>query len=282
MGRVSRAGRETRRVRLAGVAKSQEHHATVSRHRGGRVARRREDRCPRRRDRRARRRRPSVVPGLHHSSFADVSVVYYAFDLLYLNAATSPVRRSTTAARRSGASSATRACAVGAAAGDARADCVGRAAAWVSKGSWRNEAAPPTRPAGGSDAWIKVRFAKHQEFVIGGFKPNATNFDSLLVGCYEGSKLVCAGRVRSGFTPQSRVEVFREIGALEVKRCPFANLPSSTRTHWGEGITAEEMERLRWVTRDASRRSPSRSGRVTAACVTRRSWACARTNARGT
>jgi ATP-dependent DNA ligase len=36
--------------------------------------------------------------------------------------------------------------------------------------------------------------ANHQEFVIGGFKPNTTNFDSLLVGCYEGSKLVCGGK----------------------------------------------------------------------------------------
>jgi len=32
-------------------------------------------------------------------------------------------------------------------------------------------------PAGRrSEAWVKVRFAKHQEFVIGGFRPNATSF----------------------------------------------------------------------------------------------------------
>jgi bifunctional non-homologous end joining protein LigD len=96
-------------------------------------------------------------------------------------------------------------------------------------------------------AWIKVRFAKHQELVIGGFKPNATSFDSLLVGFYEGAKLLCAGKVRSGFTPRLRDDVFREIHPLVVKRCPFANLPSGTRTHWGEGITAEEMKTLRWV-----------------------------------
>ena len=53
-----------------------------------------------------------------------------------------------------------------------------------------------------------MRFAQHQEFVIGGFKPNAANFDSLLVGYYEGRKLMCAGKVRSGFTPHLRAQVF--------------------------------------------------------------------------
>jgi hypothetical protein len=32
-------------------------------------------------------------------------------------------------------------------------------------------------------------------------------------------------------------------------RCPFVNLPNGTgRRHWGEGITAEDMTTLRWVT----------------------------------
>jgi ATP-dependent DNA ligase len=29
--------------------------------------------------------------------------------------------------------------------------------------------------------------------------------------------------------------------------CPFVNLPSSKTSHWGEGITAEDMAKLRWV-----------------------------------
>jgi ATP-dependent DNA ligase len=33
-----------------------------------------------------------------------------------------------------------------------------------------------------------------------------------------------------------------------VARCPFANLPNSTgRGRWGEGVTVEDMETLRWV-----------------------------------
>ena len=83
-----------------------------------------------------------------------------------------------------------------------------------------------------SDAWVKVRFAKHQELVIGGFKPNAANFDSLLVGYYDGSVLLCAGKVRSGFTPHLRADVFTRIRGLELPRCPFANLPSTRRGRW--------------------------------------------------
>jgi bifunctional non-homologous end joining protein LigD len=34
---------------------------------------------------------------------------------------------------------------------------------------------------------------------------------------------------------------------LLTPKCPFANLPTSRTSHWGEGITAEEMTVLRWV-----------------------------------
>jgi bifunctional non-homologous end joining protein LigD len=29
--------------------------------------------------------------------------------------------------------------------------------------------------------------------------------------------------------------------------CPFSNLPNSKKSHWGEGITAEQMKEHRWV-----------------------------------
>jgi len=102
-------------------------------------------------------------------------------------------------------------------------------------------------PGKRTEAWVKVKFNKRQEFVVGGFKPNATAFDSLLVGYYEGRQLCFAGKVRAGFTPASRAELFRRIAGDETRRCPFVNLPSSATSHWGEGITEEEMTRLRWV-----------------------------------
>jgi bifunctional non-homologous end joining protein LigD len=97
-------------------------------------------------------------------------------------------------------------------------------------------------------AWRKVRFARRQEFVIGGYKPNGNGFDSVLVGYFEKRRLFYAGKVRAGFTPRTRTDLFASIANLEAKRCPFVNLPNSTgKSHWGEGITAEEMVNLRWV-----------------------------------
>jgi bifunctional non-homologous end joining protein LigD len=102
-------------------------------------------------------------------------------------------------------------------------------------------------PGRRSPSWVKVKFNRRQEFVIGGFKPNATSFESVLVGYYEGKRLLFAGKVRAGLTPHVRTEIFRRIAPSQTGRCPFANLPSSRSGHWGEGITEEDMGKLRWV-----------------------------------
>ena len=35
---------------------------------------------------------------------------------------------------------------------------------------------------------------------------------------------------------------------LLTDKCPFANLPSSKKSHFGEGVTAEDMKKLKWLT----------------------------------
>lgn len=99
-----------------------------------------------------------------------------------------------------------------------------------------------------SPDWQKVRLRKGQEFVIGGFRPGMHPFESVLVGYYEGKKLMFAGKVRPGFTPATRAEVWKLIQRDQIADCPFANLPDALKKgRWGEGITAEEMKTLRWV-----------------------------------
>ena len=99
-----------------------------------------------------------------------------------------------------------------------------------------------------SRTWLKVRFSKRQEFVIGGYKPAGAAFDSVLVGYFRGRQFVYAGKVRAGLTAHTRAEVFERIRDLTIDKCPFVNLPNSDgRSHWGEGITAEDMKSLRWV-----------------------------------
>lgn len=56
-----------------------------------------------------------------------------------------------------------------------------------------------------------------------------------------------AGKVRQGLNPASRKHLFETLSAAETARCPFANLPSSKRSHFGEGVTAEDMKKLRWL-----------------------------------
>jgi hypothetical protein len=53
--------------------------------------------------------------------------------------------------------------------------------------------------------------------------------------------------VHGGFTPALRESVFKQFRGLETKRCPFRNLPESLRGQWGEGLTAADMEKCRYL-----------------------------------
>jgi bifunctional non-homologous end joining protein LigD len=99
-----------------------------------------------------------------------------------------------------------------------------------------------------SDKWLKVKFSRRQEFVVGGYKPANAGFDSVLVGYYDGRRLYYAGKVRAGFTTHSRAELMRRLAPLGRRSCPFVNLPSTKSSHWGEGVSAEDMAALEWVT----------------------------------
>jgi bifunctional non-homologous end joining protein LigD len=69
-------------------------------------------------------------------------------------------------------------------------------------------------PGKRTGACVKVKFSPRQDFVVGGFKPNDADFDSLLVGYYDDGKLRFAGKVRAGFTPHLPRAVFELIGPL--------------------------------------------------------------------
>lgn len=93
-------------------------------------------------------------------------------------------------------------------------------------------------------AWVKYKVNKGQEFVIGGYTPN-NPFDSLIVGYYEGERLLYAAKVRNGFVPQLRRDVATKFKGLEIDACPFANLPERKRTQWA--LTKEEMKNCVWL-----------------------------------
>jgi bifunctional non-homologous end joining protein LigD len=98
-----------------------------------------------------------------------------------------------------------------------------------------------------SGSWIKYRVNRGQELVIGGYIPGAHGLDSIVVGFYKGKDLVYVARVRNGFVPASRRQVFGKLKNLEVPVCPFVNLPEKHRSRWGEGRTAEDMKKCVWL-----------------------------------
>jgi bifunctional non-homologous end joining protein LigD len=98
-----------------------------------------------------------------------------------------------------------------------------------------------------SGMWQKFKVQLRQEFVIGGYKPESTNFQSIVVGYYENKKLRFAARVRAGFTAAQRAALFELLRPLTTEKCPFTDLPSRRTGHWGEGVTAEDMKILKWV-----------------------------------
>jgi DNA ligase D-like protein (predicted ligase) len=98
-----------------------------------------------------------------------------------------------------------------------------------------------------SGAWQKMRVNRGQEFVIGGYTIGGTPFDSLIVGHYEGDRLIYVARTRNGFTPVVRQQLFKSFKALEISRCPFVNLPEKKSGRWGTGLTAAKMKDCRWL-----------------------------------
>jgi DNA ligase D-like protein (predicted ligase) len=102
-------------------------------------------------------------------------------------------------------------------------------------------------PGERNTAWVKFKLDRQQEFVVGGYPPGSHGVGALLVGYYDGKDLRFAGKVRAGFTPLVRRQVHGQLAPLEIPNCPFVDLPNSKTSHWGAGVTPEEMNEMRWV-----------------------------------
>jgi bifunctional non-homologous end joining protein LigD len=102
-------------------------------------------------------------------------------------------------------------------------------------------------PGERSGAWRKLKLERQQEFVVGGYRPGSNGVDALLVGHHDATGLRFAGKVRAGFVPHVRREVFKALKPHHVDECPFVDLPNSKSSRWGGGVTADEMREMQWV-----------------------------------
>ncbi len=123
----------------------------------------------------------------------------------------------------------------------------------------------PYRP-GRSAEWLKVKCSHHEEFVVGGYTPPSgarIGFGALLLGYYDGGKLRYAGRVGTGFTDAFLEELTKRLEQLEQKESPFVDLQGRTGqargVHWLKPKLVAQVAFGEW-TRDGHLRHPSFQG----------------------
>jgi bifunctional non-homologous end joining protein LigD len=101
-----------------------------------------------------------------------------------------------------------------------------------------------------SGAWLKCRISSEQEFVIGGYTPPdgaRQYFGALLLGYYQGKELIYAGKVGTGFDVKRLAELHARMAARTRPTCPFANLPATGRSRFGQTMNAAAMARVHWL-----------------------------------
>ncbi len=120
--------------------------------------------------------------------------------------------------------------------------------------------------AGRSDAWVKTKCVLRQEFVIGGFTdPEGARqgIGALLAGYYDDEgRLVFAGKVGTGFTTASSLDLRGRLDAIEQPACPFTPRPAGwlgKNAHWVKPSLVGEVVFSEW-TGDGKIRHPSFQG----------------------
>jgi bifunctional non-homologous end joining protein LigD len=191
--------------------------------------------------------RPSFQALQHRSAHPDHAIVFYAFDLLHLNGV--DLTRVSLDERRSrlpgvlDESSILLSAELSGSAQHVTEAVTGLGLEGVTAKRRTSRYVPGERSAD----WVKLKLDRQQEFVVGGYRPGPYGIDALLVGYYDRGGLRYAGKVRAGFTPHLRREVFARVKSLEQPGCPFVDLPHSKTSRWGGGVTPEQMKEMRWM-----------------------------------
>jgi bifunctional non-homologous end joining protein LigD len=171
---------------------------------------------------------PNAVAHLVRST----PVVYFAFDLLYLDGY--DLRGVPLATRREllekvlEPSSVVRISEAFPGAGDALLDAArenGLEGIVAKHGSSRYESRR-------SREWLKIKIVTEQEFVIGGFtepQGDRDHFGALVLGVHKDGKLQWVGNVGTGFDHKSLAHLAARMKPLITKTCPFAPRPNPER-----------------------------------------------------
>lgn len=118
--------------------------------------------------------------------------------------------------------------------------------------------------SGRNKAWLKIKCARGEEFVIGGYSRSDVRgkpFSSLLLGTFENGKLIYAGKVGTGFGAADLDGLAKRFKPLERAASPFVEVPATERKGavWLDPKLVCEVAYTEW-TRDGRLRHPSFKG----------------------
>jgi len=119
--------------------------------------------------------------------------------------------------------------------------------------------------AGRHGGWVKTKCVQRQEFVIGGFtdpEGMRAGLGALLIGYYEGERLVFCGKVGTGFTHKMALDLRAKLDRIETKASPFTPPPPGwlgRNAHWVKPTLVCEVVFTEWTT-DGKIRHPSFQG----------------------
>jgi bifunctional non-homologous end joining protein LigD len=119
-------------------------------------------------------------------------------------------------------------------------------------------------PGRRSGTWVKIKNTLRQELVIAGWLPGegrrAKRIGALLVGYYDGTDLVYAGRVGTGFTESTLADLAARLAPLRRERSAFDRAPRLPREAvFVEPSLVAEIEFRQW-TEEGVLRAPSFKG----------------------
>ncbi len=100
--------------------------------------------------------------------------------------------------------------------------------------------------------WLKMKITRRQECVIGGYtdpRGGREHFGSLVLGLYdEHGRLVHVGNAGSGFNEQTHADMWRRLRRLDTSKNPFSTkVEASRHTHWVKPELVAEIKFTEWT-----------------------------------
>ena len=102
-----------------------------------------------------------------------------------------------------------------------------------------------------TNAWVKLKCTRRQEFVIAGYtdpRGSRTGFGSLLLGVHDDAgRLVYAGNVGAGFDHAGLDTLHAKLAKIAADESPFEPAPRGVKGHWVRPRLVAEVSFTEWT-----------------------------------